>query len=78
MEPKEAATSNPLPPPPRPGRRSSLDDEDADQKEAAVTRLENLSNADFKRMVMETPRRNDERPGKDRARRSASVLSKVV
>lgn len=49
--------SNPLPPPPRPqgknGRRESA--------EAAAARAENLSNADFRKMVMDTPRRGEEK-----------------
>lgn len=50
-------TSNPLPPPPRPqgknGRRESA--------EAAAARAENLSNADFRKMVMDTPRRGEDK-----------------
>jgi hypothetical protein len=59
--------SNPLPPPPRPqgknGRRESA--------EAAAARAENLSNADFRKMVMDTPRRGEEKP-KERPRGLAS------
>ncbi|KAI5064939.1 hypothetical protein GOP47_0019634 [Adiantum capillus-veneris] len=54
--------SNPLPPPPRPPRSSS-------NNNGSSARAENLSNADFRRMVMETPRRSEETPHhKDRSR----------
>ncbi|KAG6551798.1 hypothetical protein Mapa_006615 [Marchantia paleacea] len=62
---EEMPISNPLPPPPRPGggkdRRDQYDDGDVDGRPA------NLSNADFRRMVMETPRKGDEK-GKDKPR----------
>lgn len=54
--------SNPLPPPPRPSRSSNRD------SNGSSSRGENLSNADFRRMVMETPRRSDEPHHKDRSR----------
>ncbi|XP_024515176.1 suppressor of mec-8 and unc-52 protein homolog 2 [Selaginella moellendorffii] len=63
----ETPTSNPLPPPPR--RRNDG---------GSSSRQENLSNADFRRMVMETPRRappdessKDQRPKKKNADESA-------
>jgi hypothetical protein len=54
--------SNPLPPPPRP--------QDKQRRENAngAAALQNLSNADFRKMVMETPRRGEEK-SKDRPRR---------
>ncbi|KAL3679540.1 hypothetical protein R1sor_022496 [Riccia sorocarpa] len=58
--------SNPLPPPERPGggrdgREHPYGDGDAESRPA------NLSNDDFRRMVMETPRKGDER-GRDKPR----------
>lgn len=61
--------SNPLPPPPRPqgknNRRESLD--------AAAARAENLSNADFRKMVMDTPRRGEDKQ-KERPRGLDALL----
>lgn len=54
--------SNPLPPPPRPPNRDRKD------RPSNGDRSENLSNADFRRMVMETPRKVEEPHQKDRSR----------
>ncbi|CAK9864298.1 unnamed protein product [Sphagnum jensenii] len=56
--------SNPLPPPPRPQDKQRC--ENANGGAA----LQNLSNADFRKMVMETPRRGEEK-SKDRPRSRA-------
>lgn len=61
----EMPISNPLPPPPRPHEK------DKRNKESAEAPAENLSNADFRKMVMDTPRRGDDK-NKDRPRRFVS------
>ncbi|KAJ7298160.1 hypothetical protein O6H91_Y013400 [Diphasiastrum complanatum] len=74
----ELPSSNPLPPPPpRLSDREKRDRERQSSKDNGHGdgggRLENLSNADFRRMVMETPRRGDEQHGRDKSRRNKKV-----
>eukprot|EP00897_Mesotaenium_endlicherianum_P005466 jgi/Mesen1/4948/ME000247S04235 len=58
MEDDDLATSNPLPPPPRPSGQGRRD----------APPPENLSNQDFRKMVMDTPRRGQEKSNKDRSK----------
>lgn len=52
--------SNPLPPPPRPPPKDKDKDKRDQSSNSASHAFGNLSNADFRRMVMETPRRAEE------------------
>ncbi|KAL2613448.1 hypothetical protein R1flu_025140 [Riccia fluitans] len=64
--------SNPMPPPSRPGGgRDGREDQYGDGD--AEIRPANLSNEDFRRMVMETPRKGDER-GRDKPRSRSKRL----
>jgi len=60
---EQVPISNPLPPPPRPPPTKDKD-RDRDKRDQSSNSsshgLGNLSNADFRRMVMETPRRVEE------------------
>lgn len=64
---EEMPISNPLPPAPRSGGGKDRRDRDHD-KENGDGRAANLSNADFRKMVMETNRKGDDK-GKDKSRR---------
>lgn len=71
-EMEDMPISNPLPPPPRPQGKDRRDRDRS--KEEAADRAENLSNADFRKMVMDTPRRGEEKQ-KERPRRYAYLVS---
>lgn len=74
-EMEDMPISNPLPPPPRPQGKDRRDRDRS--KEEAADRAENLSNADFRKMVMDTPRRGEEKQ-KERPRRYAYLISPPV
>ncbi|CAM6089290.1 unnamed protein product [Calypogeia fissa] len=66
---EEMPISNPLPPPPRAGvgGKDRRDRDYGQENGDGAERAANLSNADFRKMVMETPRKGDEK-GKDKPR----------